>query len=77
MDLPGWERVGKGVESPKNHTVQEEAHVGSRLTPLMKPPWVRYKLEEAIEKPCSGILVHTPKVCKGILSDQRVSGYQG
>jgi hypothetical protein len=25
MDLFGWERVGKGVESPKNHTVQEGA----------------------------------------------------
>jgi hypothetical protein len=22
-DLSGWERVGKGVDSPKNHTTQE------------------------------------------------------
>jgi hypothetical protein len=25
MDPSGWERVGKGVESPKNRTVQEGA----------------------------------------------------
>jgi hypothetical protein len=31
-----------------------------------------YKLEEAIEKPCSDVLAHTPNVCKGILPDQRV-----
>jgi hypothetical protein len=24
-DPSGWERVGKGVESPKNHTMQEGA----------------------------------------------------
>jgi hypothetical protein len=35
------------------------------------------KLEEAIEKPCSDVLGHTLKVCKGIVSDQWVSGYQG
>jgi hypothetical protein len=25
MDAPGWERVGKGVESPENHTTHEGA----------------------------------------------------
>jgi hypothetical protein len=25
MDLSGWERVGKGVESPENHMAQEGA----------------------------------------------------
>jgi hypothetical protein len=38
---------------------------------------VRYKLEEAIEKPCSDILVQTLEVCKGIPLDQRVPGRQG
>jgi hypothetical protein len=38
---------------------------------------VCYKLEETIEKSCSDIVAHTPEVCKGILSDQRVPGYQG
>jgi hypothetical protein len=31
----------------------------------------------SIEKPCSDILAHTPKMCKGILSDQWVPDYQG
>jgi hypothetical protein len=35
------------------------------------------KLGEVVEKPCSDALAHTPEVCKGILSDQRVPGYQG
>jgi hypothetical protein len=65
------------VDSPKNHTVQEGALGGSGLTPLVKPQRVHYKLEEAIEKPCSGILAHTLNVCKGIPSNQWVPGYQG
>jgi hypothetical protein len=69
--------VGKGVESPENRTAQEGALGGAGLTPLVKPQWVRYKLEEAIEKPHSDILAHTPEVCKGIPSDQRMSGCQG
>jgi hypothetical protein len=43
----------------------------------VKPQWVRYKLGEAIEMPCSDILAHTPELCKGILSDQRVPSTQG
>jgi hypothetical protein len=70
MDPPGWEQVGKGVDSTKNHTAQEGALSGSRLTPPVKPQWVRCKLEEAIEKPCTVILVHTPELCKGTPSDQ-------
>jgi hypothetical protein len=64
MDPPGWERVGKGVDSPKNHMAQEGALGGSGLTPSTKPQRVHYKLEEAIEKPYSDILAHTPEVCK-------------
>jgi hypothetical protein len=69
--------MGKGLDSPKNNTTQEGALGGSGLTPLVKPQWVCYKLDEAIEKPCSDILAHNPEVCKGILSDQWVPGYQG
>jgi hypothetical protein len=65
------------VDSPEKHTAQEGALGGSRLTPLVKPQWVRYKLGEAIEMPCSDILAHTPELCKGILSDQRVPSTQG
>jgi hypothetical protein len=69
--------VGKGVDSPENHTAQEGALGGSTPTPPVKPQWVCYKLEETIEKSCSDIVAHTPEVCKGILSDQQVPGYQG
>jgi hypothetical protein len=43
----------------------------------MKSHWVGCKLDEAIQKPCSDALAHTPEVCKGILSDQWVPGHQG
>jgi hypothetical protein len=43
----------------------------------VKPQWLRYKLEEAIKKPCSDILAHTLEVCKGIQLDQQMPGYQG
>jgi hypothetical protein len=42
MDLPSWERVRKGVDSPENNMVQDGTHGGSTLTPLMKPERVRY-----------------------------------
>jgi hypothetical protein len=45
MDPPSWEQVGKGVDSPENHTVQERALGGSGLTPLVNPQWVWYKLD--------------------------------
>jgi hypothetical protein len=69
--------VGKGVDTPKNHMMQEGALGDSGLTPLVKPQLVHCKLEEAIEKPCSDILAHTPEVCKGTPPDQRMPGYQG
>jgi hypothetical protein len=31
----------------------------------VKPQWVRCKLGKTIEQPCSDVLAHTPKVCKG------------
>jgi hypothetical protein len=31
----------------------------------VKPQRVRYKLGKIIEQPCSGVLAHTPEVCKG------------
>jgi hypothetical protein len=39
--------------------------VGAMLTPMVKPHWIRYKLDEAIEQPCSDFLAHTLEVCKG------------
>jgi hypothetical protein len=31
----------------------------------VKAHWVRCKLGKTIEQPCSDVLAHTPKVCKG------------
>jgi hypothetical protein len=31
----------------------------------VKPQWVRYKLGETIEQPCSDVLAHTSEVCRG------------
>jgi hypothetical protein len=45
MDPLGWERVGKGMDSPQYHTVQEGALIGSVLTPSVKPQRVCYKLD--------------------------------
>jgi hypothetical protein len=38
--------------------------MGVILTPVVKPQWVRYKLEEIIEQSCSNFLAHTLEVCK-------------
>jgi hypothetical protein len=35
------------------------------LTLVVKPLWVRYKLDETSEQPCSDFLAHTSEVCKG------------
>jgi hypothetical protein len=69
--------VGKGVDSPKNHTTQEGAHGHFGLTPPVKPQLVHCNLEEATEKPCSDILAHSVEMCKGTPLDQRMPGYQG
>jgi hypothetical protein len=34
------------------------------LTLVVKPQWVRYKLEETIEQSCSDFLAQTLEVCK-------------
>jgi hypothetical protein len=38
--------------------------VGAMLTLVVKPQWVRYKLDETIEQPCRDFLAHTLEVCK-------------
>jgi hypothetical protein len=46
------------------------------LTPAVKPQWVRYKLDETIEQPCSD-LAHTLEVCKGARWYNEYSAIQG
>jgi hypothetical protein len=47
------------------------------LTPVVKPQWVRYKLDETIEQPCSDLLAHTSEVCKGAHRYNEYSAIQG
>jgi hypothetical protein len=68
--------VGKGVDSPENHTAQEGALV-IWIDTSGETSAGTYKLELAIEKSCRNVLAHTPKGCKGIPSDQWVPSYQG
>jgi hypothetical protein len=60
-----WDGVDKATMA-RTHKAQEGGFwVGVILTPIMKPQWVRYKLDETIEHPCSDLLAHTLEVCKG------------
>jgi hypothetical protein len=46
--------------------------VSAILTPVVKPQWVRNKLEETIEQFCSDFLSHTLEVC---MSARRYNEY--
>jgi hypothetical protein len=76
MDPSGWDRLGKGVDFPKNHTSQEGVLGDLDVTSSVTSAGM-VKFGEVIEKSCSDALVHTPEVCKGIASDHHVPGYQG
>jgi hypothetical protein len=72
-----WEGVGEAALA-ETHKAQEGGFWWSAmLTLAVKPQWLRYKLDETIEKHCSDFLAHTSEVCKGILSVQWVFDYQG
>jgi hypothetical protein len=62
--------VGKGVDSPENHTVQEGA-LGETSGETSAGT---LKLGKTIEQPCSDVLAHTPEVCKGT---RMYNGYPG
>jgi hypothetical protein len=47
------------------------------LTLVVKPQWVRYKLDETTEQPYSDFLAHTSKVCKGAHQYNEYSAIQG
>jgi hypothetical protein len=51
--------------------------VGAMLTPMVKPQWVHYKLDETIELSCIDFLGHTSKVCKGAHRYNEYSAIQG
>jgi hypothetical protein len=47
------------------------------LTLVVKPQWVRYKLDETIEPSCSDFLAHTSDVYKGARRYNEYSTFQG
>jgi hypothetical protein len=47
------------------------------LTLVVKPQWVRYKLDKSIEQSCSDFLAHTSEVCKGTHWYNEYSAIQG
>jgi hypothetical protein len=46
--------------------------VGAMLTPAVKPQWVRYKLDEAIEQSCSDFLAHTWKCVRVLIGTMSI-----
>jgi hypothetical protein len=51
--------------------------MGAMLTLVVKPQWVRYKLDKTIEQSCSNFLAHTSEVCKGAQWYNEYSAIQG
>jgi hypothetical protein len=51
--------------------------VGAMLTLAVKPQWVCYKLDKAIEQSCSELLAHTSEVCNGACRYNEYSTIQG
>jgi hypothetical protein len=47
------------------------------LTLVVKPQWVRYKLDETIEQPCSNFLAHASEVCESAHRYNEYSTFQG
>jgi hypothetical protein len=47
------------------------------LTLVVKPQWLRYKLDETIEQPCSDFLAHSSELCKGAHRYNEYSAFQG
>jgi hypothetical protein len=51
--------------------------VRAMLTLAVKPQWVRYKLDKAIEQSCSDFLAHTSEVCKSVRRYNEYSAFEG
>jgi hypothetical protein len=71
-----WDGVGEAMMAePKRH--KRGFWVGAMLTPMVKPQWVCYKLDETIEQSCNDFLAHTLEVCKGARRYNEYSAIQG
>jgi hypothetical protein len=56
------EGVGEAAMA-ETHKAQEGASSGVRCSQCLKPLWVCYKLDEAIEKSCSDLLATQHRMC--------------
>jgi hypothetical protein len=59
-----WDGVGKAAMAGTHKAQRGGFWVGAMLTLVVKPQWVRYKLDETIEQSGSDFLAHTLEVCK-------------
>jgi hypothetical protein len=59
-----WYGVGKAAMAGTHKAQEGGFWVGVMLTLVVKPQWVRYKLDETIEQSCSDFLAHTLEVCR-------------
>jgi hypothetical protein len=71
-----WDGMGEtAIAKPIRH---KRGLLGGAMLPLVvKPQWVRYKLEETIEQSCSDFLAHTSEVCNGAHWYNEYSTIQG
>jgi hypothetical protein len=58
-----WEGVSKAAMAGTHKAQEGDFWVGVMLTLMVKPQWVRYKLDETIEKPCSDLLASHHRKC--------------
>jgi hypothetical protein len=71
-----WDSVGEVVMvEPIRH--KRGFWVGAMLTLVVKPQWVRCKLDETIEQSCSDFLAHTLEVYKGARRYNEYSAIRG
>jgi hypothetical protein len=72
-----WGGVGTAVIAGTHKAQEGGFWVGAMLTLVVKPQWVCYKLDKAIEQSCSDFLAHTSEVCKGAHQYIEYSAFQG
>jgi hypothetical protein len=58
-----WDGVGKSYDGWNRYGTRGGFWVGAMLTPVVKPQWVRYKLDEIIKKSCNDLLAIHQRKC--------------
>jgi hypothetical protein len=71
-----WDGVGEAAMAEPTRN-KRGLLGGCVLTLVVKPLWVRCKLDETIEQSCSDFLAHTLEVCKGACQYNEYSAILG